>query len=90
MRDITDRDIQVGDFIVYSGGYHTCPDLCFGWVRKMNPKTDKLWVEHANWDRTQAMKQTYDRTIDKWVDTNEPRGVSIVNHTQDARFMIMP
>jgi hypothetical protein len=87
--DIKGQAIQAGDFIVYTGGGVTAPDLKFGWVRRVNPDTDKIWVEHGTWDRLPSMRQTWDRVTKRWVDTNEPEGVSIVNHTQTHRFMIL-
>lgn len=90
MKDITGIDMQYGDFIIYTDGGVNAPDLKFGWVRRLNEKTGKIWVEHANWDRTQQMKTKYDHSRGGWYETDEPKGVSIVNHTQEARFMIMP
>jgi hypothetical protein len=89
MKDITGRDLQIGDFIVYTDGGVNAPDLVFGWIRRLNENTDKIWVEHATWKRQPRMKKRYDRDAGKWIDTDVAYGVSIVNHTQDARFMVL-
>lgn len=89
IQDISGRDIQIGDFIVYTEGGINAPDLVFGWVERMNPLTDKIWVKPGTWDRQVKMKRVYDRQNNQWVSGGQPCNTTLINYTQTNRFMIL-